>query len=108
MAIRLNFRLADHHRLSGQRWPSADRSLPELVFAEAERPVVQVIEEATGEILYTVRANSNRFKPPVYSPGTYQVKVGIAKPNLKSIAGLTPLKPGDIGGIENQFGLIFR
>ncbi len=84
--ITINYRDNDGRQPIGQ--------LPELVFAEAERPVVQVIEEATGEILYTVRADSNRFKPPVYGTGTYQVKVGIAKPNLKSIAGLTPLKPG--------------
>ena len=41
--------------------------LPELVFEGGANPVVQVIEEATGEILYTVRARgtaSSRASTP--------------------------------------------
>ena len=44
-------------------------------------PVVQVIAEATGEILYTVRSHTERFVPRVYAPGKYTVKAGTDKPD---------------------------
>ncbi len=68
--------------------------LPEMVVKGVERPVVQVIEDATGEILYTVRMDSNRFRPPVYSKGNYTVKMGREKPDLSKISGLKPVQPG--------------
>ena len=64
--------------------------LPELVVSGTDRPVVQVIEESSGEVLYTVRASSNRFKPPVYSAGTFTVKVGKDKPNSVTKSGISP------------------
>jgi 3',5'-cyclic AMP phosphodiesterase CpdA len=39
--------------------------LPELVFQGVENPVVQVIEEASGDILYTVRVQGSSFQPRV-------------------------------------------
>jgi hypothetical protein len=64
--------------------------LPELIVTGAARPVVQVIDETTDEILYTVRAESNRFWAPVYAAGNYTLKVGKQKPNLESFNGLKP------------------
>lgn len=68
--------------------------LPELIVTGTDRPVVQVIDEASKEILYTVRATSNRFKPPVYKSGQHTVRVGKDKPNRSEIAGLTPVAEG--------------
>ena len=68
--------------------------LPEMVVQGAERPVVQVIEDATNEVLYTVRMDSSRFRPPVYSEGNYTVKIGREKPDLSKISGLKPVKSG--------------
>ncbi|MFK7767185.1 MAG: metallophosphoesterase family protein [Mariniblastus sp.] len=68
--------------------------LPELVFKGLDRPVVQVIEEASKEVLYTVRATSNRFKAPVYAAGKYTVKVGKDKPDAKSVEGIMPVAEG--------------
>jgi hypothetical protein len=64
--------------------------LPEIVFEGASNPVVQVIEEATGEILYTVRAQGGRFHPRVYSNGKYTLKLGLEKPGAHAISGLEP------------------
>ena len=64
--------------------------LPELVFAGAPNPVVQVIEEATGDILYTVRAQGGRFHPRVYSTGKHTIKIGADKPTTLTFAGLQP------------------
>jgi len=72
--------------------------LPELRFADGIRPVVQVIEDATGEVLYTIRATSNRFQPRVYAKGKHTVKVGRQKPDGKALKGLEP-KPKKAAGV---------
>lgn len=62
--------------------------LPELVISGNENPVVQVIEEASGEILYTVRIKGNRFQPAVYASGSYTIKIGPDKPDAKTMSGI--------------------
>jgi hypothetical protein len=71
--------------------------LPELVFEGVANPVVQVIAEATGDILYTVRVQGTRFQPRVYAAGTYTIKIGRDKPNAQSLTGLEA-KPKDTAG----------
>ncbi len=65
--------------------------LPELVVSGASQPVIQVKNEQGGEILYTVRAASQRFRPPVYADGTYTVKIGRDRPDLKTATALKPV-----------------
>lgn len=62
--------------------------LPELVFRGVKNPVVQVVEEKSGEILYTVRVAEDRFQPRVYAAGKYTVKAGRDQPDGTSLAGL--------------------
>ncbi len=62
--------------------------LPELIFKGSQHPVVQVIEEKTGEILYTVRIKSERFQPVVYAPGSYMVRIGTNKADVMVFKGL--------------------
>jgi hypothetical protein len=62
--------------------------LPELSIEGAERPVIQVVAEASGEVVYTVRAASPRFHPPVYVDGSYTVRVGRDRADGVTIAGL--------------------
>jgi hypothetical protein len=71
--------------------------LPELVVDGVDQPVVQVLAEASGEILYTVRAQGNRFQPRVYAAGKYTVKIGPDKPDAKTLTGLEP-QPRDAAG----------
>ncbi|MCA9150249.1 MAG: hypothetical protein KDA92_13155 [Planctomycetales bacterium] len=54
--------------------------LPEVIFDEGQTGVVQVTNMDTGETLYTVRTKSNRFSPPVFTPGHYRVRVGADRP----------------------------
>ena len=68
--------------------------LPEVVVSGVDRPVVQVTHAASQEILYTVRAPSNRFKPPIYAKGAHTLKIGKEKANLSSIDGLMPVAEG--------------
>lgn len=49
--------------------------LPELV-SGIENPVVQVYEQASGELVYALRISGNRFQPHVFAKGEYVVKVG--------------------------------
>ena len=64
--------------------------LPELQFGKGINPVIQVIEDKTGEILYTARAQNSRFQPRVYSKGKHTLKIGIQKPNAKTLKGFEP------------------
>lgn len=62
--------------------------LPELVVNGAARPVVQVVAEADGEILYTVRARGPRVALPVFRDGTFLVKVGRDRPDGITLTAL--------------------
>ncbi len=62
--------------------------LPELRFKGVANPVVQVVEEATGEILYTVRVQGDRFRPRVYRPGAYTVRAGRNLPDGAELKAL--------------------
>ena len=62
--------------------------LPEILVTGAPNAVVQVVEEASGEVLYTVRSNGTGFQPPVYAEGVYTVKVGMNSPDYTSFTGL--------------------
>jgi hypothetical protein len=64
--------------------------LPELLFPEGVNPVVQVVEEGTGEVLYTVRAANSRFQPRVYTQGKHTIKVGNDRPDRQLLNGLLP------------------
>ena len=60
--------------------------LPEVVVSGVKKPVLQVINEKSSEILYTLRLKSNRFRPPVYELDThYSIKLGRTFPNIKKI-----------------------
>jgi hypothetical protein len=72
--------------------------LPELIVDGAERPVVQVIAEENGEILYTIRASGNRFRPHVYSQGSFSVKVGRNRPDGVTLTGLKASAVQDAAG----------
>jgi len=50
--------------------------LPTLKFKLIENPVVQVVDEKTGEVVYTLRISGQEFRPAVYRPGIYTVRCG--------------------------------
>jgi len=78
--------------------------LPEIQIAGAPDAVIQVVEESSGEVLYTVRSNGATFQAPVYADGLYTLKVGrnfldrVYKPGLKPAKqGLQPPIRIDLG-----------
>lgn len=72
--------------------------LPELVFEGAADPVVQVIEDSTGDLLFTVRVSGSRFQPRVYALGTHTVKVGRDRPDAQTLTSLQPTPRADEAG----------
>lgn len=68
--------------------------LPELVFDDGVQPVVQIQNSKSGEILYTIRCDSNRFRPPVYAEGSYTAKIGHGLTDVKTIEDLKIVEDG--------------
>jgi hypothetical protein len=78
--------------------------LPELVVSGLVDPVVQVIDEAGGEIVYTLRIKGNRYTPKVFQPGRYTVKVGgQGDGEVKTFSGLKPEPAGQASKLEVAF-----
>lgn len=50
--------------------------LPTLQIEGTARPIVQIVEEEAGEVVYTLRTSSAGFRPKVFRAGTYTVRVG--------------------------------
>lgn len=64
--------------------------LPEVAFGDLTNPVVQIIEQATGEIVSTVRIRGTKYRAPVFAAGKYTVKVGRDKPDKTLRIDLEP------------------
>jgi len=83
-------RLSDPSQLDAQQYPgwpitieqidnynpSSFGYLPEIEATGVTDPVIQVINEANNEIVYTLRIKGNKFQPKAYFPGKYTVKIG--------------------------------
>ena len=69
--------------------------LPTLNFKNVTNPVVQVVNESTGEIVYTLRIRGNTFQPKVFEKGTYTIKVGTGKLE-KTLTHQKTLKPNQM------------
>ncbi|MEQ1824397.1 MAG: metallophosphoesterase family protein [Pirellula sp.] len=50
--------------------------LPKIIVQGAVNPVVQVVDQASNEILYTTRIQGSEVQPPVFALGTYTIRIG--------------------------------
>ena len=73
--------------------------LPKLNIQGVDNPVIQVIDESTNEILYTIRVQGNSFQPAVYSEGTFTIKLGADKPDKKTLSRI-PAAPKHQAGSQ--------
>lgn len=64
--------------------------LPPIIVSGLERPpVIQILNEITGEIIYTLRISSNNYQARVFENGNYSIIVGEpGTPLMKKISGL--------------------
>ncbi len=67
--------------------------LPTLKIRGMDEPVVQVIDESDGQIVYTLRIQGNEYRPKVFAKGTYTIKVGDQENRTKEIKGVKALDP---------------
>lgn len=73
--------------------------LPTLKITGIDRPVVQVINEQSGEIEYTLRIGSNEFRPKIFADVPHTVIVGEpAEKRITTLKGLKPTKDGVLEG----------
>jgi len=50
--------------------------LPTLKFSNVEDPVVQIVDESTKDIVYTLRIHGSKFQPKVFRAGRYTIRAG--------------------------------
>jgi hypothetical protein len=62
--------------------------LPTLEFPANQDPVVQVVNESIGEVVYTLRVHGPRWRPPVYQAGAYTIRVGEEPGQIKVYPGV--------------------
>ena len=66
--------------------------LPELEITGMDEPVVEVIDERSGETVYALRIQGKRFRPWVFEEGQYTVKVGEQPGRMKTLTGVAASK----------------
>ncbi|HEY6402056.1 MAG TPA: alkaline phosphatase D family protein [Blastocatellia bacterium] len=78
--------------------------LPLLKIIGLNDPVVQVVEEASGEVVYTLRIKGDQFRPKVFARGKYSVNIGEpGAPEFKAIAGVDAIEESDSATLEVVF-----
>lgn len=82
---------------------AATAYLPTLRFEGVRNPVVQVVAEETGEVLYTIRIRGDSFAPKVFSGGRFTVRTGRESPDEKSIPGIAPIETEDAESLVVRF-----
>ncbi len=70
--------------------------LPRLEFSGIENPVVQVVNQATGEIVYTLRIQGRSFQPKVFD-ATARHTLIVGEPEIDRLKTLSDLEPGPEG-----------
>jgi hypothetical protein len=70
--------------------------LPMLKVEGMANPVIQLLDEADGEVLYTLRIRGREFRPKVFREGAYTVRVGEpGTPKVRTLSGVRSLPPGE-------------
>jgi len=78
--------------------------LPTIEVQGTANPVVQVIDESNGEIVYTLRINGTSFTPKIFKKEKYTVKVGQqGTDKMKILSGIEPLAAGQTRTISVTF-----
>ena len=78
--------------------------LPTIEVAGMANPVVQVIHESSGEIVYTLRINGTSYMPKVFRNGTYTLKGGQqGTDKVKTLTRIWPVAPGQTRTIKVEF-----
>jgi hypothetical protein len=77
--------------------------LPTIKVSGMTMPVVQVIDESSGQVVYTLRIKGDEFRPKVFAEGTYTVIVGDQKDKINRLKGLKSMAAGETKTIKVAF-----
>jgi hypothetical protein len=66
-------------------------------------PVVQIIEDATGEVAYTLRIKGAEFRPKVLKEGTYTIRVDEPRTDKMRTYKMVPAHTAQQPAIVVQF-----
>ena len=78
--------------------------LPQIRVRGMEDPVVQVIDEASGEIVYTLRIAGTTFSPKVFATGSYTLHVGDPDGAMQTFTGVRSASFPDASALDVVFG----
>jgi hypothetical protein len=73
--------------------------LPRLIVKGQENPVVQVLDEDRGEIVYTLRIRGATWRPKVFKEAAYTIKVGEGA-RQKVLSGIKSTSAHDAATLE--------
>jgi hypothetical protein len=73
--------------------------LPTVEVTGREDPVVQVLDESSGDIIYTLRINGRSYRPPVFSEGLHTLRIGEGDA-VRVFEGVEPLAPGEQAALD--------
>jgi alkaline phosphatase D len=62
--------------------------------------VVQIVDEANGEIVYTLRIAGQSWRPPVFAPGKYTVKVSDPEAGRERVVKGVAAGPGALEKLD--------
>lgn len=78
--------------------------LPTIEVRGMTDPVIQVIHESNGEIVYTLRISGTSYRPKVFKKGKYTVKVGQqGTDRMRTLTGVLSLLPDKAETIKVTF-----
>ncbi len=78
--------------------------LPTLRFSGMKNPVVQIIDESDGEIVYTLRIKGDEYRPKVFKEGSYTVRAGEPDTErMKMIEHVRSVEGGEEKTVEIRF-----
>ena len=78
--------------------------LPTINVSGITEPVVQVIDEKDGKIVYTLRIKGTSFRPKVFRNGAYTLKVGEpGTERMRTLHGIRSIAPEKSKTIEINF-----
>ena len=77
--------MEDNYARKAYKW------LPRIIIQDYNNPVIQVINEKSNEIIYTLRINGHEYDPKVFENGTYSVIISDPDSKIeKTFKGLVP------------------
>jgi alkaline phosphatase D len=78
--------------------------LPTLKVSGVQNPVVQIVDEANEEIVYTLRIAGQDWRPHVFVPGRYTVRVSEPETRRETVLKGLLAGPDTVGTLEVRVG----